>query len=133
AYAGLGEVDITAVTATPLSPVTNPPSPRERERATKPQAPPRVTSAAERLANRRDEATAAVRHATAEVKAAQGALADTIAAEQDADRAQGDAEREVERLRAELTQARFAVRAAQQRVATVRSERIAAEKAVAAA
>jgi hypothetical protein len=147
AYAGLGEVDITAATATPLSPV--PPSARSaagarRDVQSEVGAPSDVerrvgrsdgsrVSAAERLIARREEAAARLAAAADDVRAAERAVADQLSAEQEAERTQAAAEAEVEELREALTRARFAVRAAQQQLGTVKSDRIAAEKAVATA
>jgi hypothetical protein len=136
-YAGLGEVDITAATATPLSARTRSPASAaagagSSGRAAK-QAPARSRAAKPDLEARRAEADRRVSDAEDDVTRAQQAVQASMQAELDAEREQQRAEREVEQLREQLTKARFAVRAAQQQVATVHTDRVAAERAVTSA
>ena len=132
-YAGLGEVDITAATATPLSartPSTAPSTPSGRATKT---APSRSRAAKPDLEARRAEADRRLSESEDDVRRAQKSVQASMQAELDAEREQQRAEREVEQLREQLTKARFAVRAAQQQVATVHTDRVAAERAVTSA
>lgn len=124
-YAGLGEVDITAATATPLSarprPAPEPPP--------EPQ-PDRLTDA---LTERRKRLDVDLDQLRADVDAARQAAELAAAATREAVAAQRDAEAEVEDLRERLAQARFAVRQAQQDVASAQAARQRAEREVTAA
>ncbi|GAA4350076.1 coiled-coil domain-containing protein [Angustibacter luteus] len=136
-YAGLGEVDITAATATPLSSTS--PAPRTTSGGPPPSPAPasgdgtRRRSKEDQLAERRTAADERLSQAEEDIREAARAVQASMQAELDAEQAQQTAEREVEDLREKLTQARFAVRAAQQQLTTAHSDRATAERAVSAA
>ncbi|WP_426564736.1 hypothetical protein ACPPVT_01340 [Angustibacter sp. McL0619] len=126
-YAGLGEVDVTAATATPLSARPNSLEP------TKKPAPSKGRAAKQGMEARRAEGDRRLSETEDDVRRAQKAVQASMQAELDADREQERALQEVEQLREALTKARFAVRAAQQQVATVHADRVSAERAVTSA
>lgn len=149
-YAGFGEVDLTAATATPLtgrrpaapaSPAAEPPP--ERDRPT--SAPKRTTSREQTkppvagprgehvLAQRREQAARDLADADRAVEQAQAAATAAQAEQDAAERTQADAEARVDDLREQLAQARFAVRDAQRQATAAASARAAADKALGAA
>lgn len=142
-YAGFGEVDITAATATPLAPrlkVVTPAEPGKAERSeeseerARPQKraraePPRRTRADDILAERRAQTDRELEDAREAARRAQQAAERAGRAERDALTAQQDAEAQVEDLRAELARARVAARRAQQEVVSAQAERAAADRA----
>jgi hypothetical protein len=143
-YAGFGEVDITAATATPLRPVSEAKpdpirpatkraakptaatkeAPREDEpqRARRPAPSAGGPTAADRLlAQRREQAAAALADAERAVAQARQAADAAQAAQDDSEQAQSAAEQQVDALREQLAQARFAVRDAQRRASAAAS------------
>ncbi len=152
AYAGFGEVDLTAVTATPLAgrrparpapaqarekPRDDPTAaaakrPATQQRSTaKPSATP--SRAEQVLAQRREQAAHDLEEAERAVEEGRQAAAAAASAQGEAERAQSRAEARVDDLREQLAQARFAVRDAQRQATAAASGRAAAEKALAAA
>ncbi|GAB3589766.1 hypothetical protein GCM10027446_03050 [Angustibacter peucedani] len=154
-YAGLGEVDITAATATPVTsrprpaPEPEPDEPDDDDTGGQaaddepvPEPEPEPEPARRRpargdgvtvLAQRRDRAEHELDQAQADVRAAREAAELAASAAQEAVATQRDAEQEVDDLRERLAQARFAVRQAQQEVASTQAARQSAERAVTAA
>ncbi|KQX62032.1 hypothetical protein [Angustibacter sp. Root456] len=158
AYAGFGEVDLTAATATPLTgrgpAKASPEKPREKAREkpreqareteretererSRPPSPGRAKAGASRgdqvLAQRRDQAARDLDEAERAVEEARQAAAAAEAEQQQAEQVQSQAEAHVDDLREQLAQARFAVRDAQRRATTAASGRAAADKALGAA
>ncbi|HEX3003052.1 MAG TPA: hypothetical protein VHO27_02485 [Angustibacter sp.] len=160
AYAGFGEVDLTAVTATPLTggrpagpaapPEQKPKQKPERKSRTKsppkprgeasqqrpdrePKGPPPPSRADQVLARRREQAERDLADAERAVQQARQDAAAAQAARDEAQQTQSDAEARVDALREQLTQARFAVRDAQREATGAASAWTAAEKALAAA
>lgn len=152
AYAGFGEVDLTAATATPLAPRLKVVPPESAKRATaetraKPQKrteprkgaepqkaakvePPRRTRADDVLDERRATADRELEDAHEAARQARQAAEQADRAERDALAAQQDAEAEVDDLRDRLAAARVAARRAQQEVLSAQAERAAADRAV---
>ncbi|MGN6300516.1 MAG: hypothetical protein ACTHN8_05425 [Angustibacter sp.] len=146
AYAGFGEVDLTAATATPLAPrltVVAPSKPEKSEKPEKPPkpekrtaperaakaAPPRRTRADDVLDERRAKADGALADAREAARQAQQAAERARHAERDALAAQRAAEAEVDDLRDRLAGARVAARRAQQEVVSAQAERATADRA----
>jgi hypothetical protein len=145
-YAGFGEVDITAATATPLTARSRPAAPQPTpEPATKPTPLPTTESApqaapvkepprADRvLTERREQARHDLDQAEADAQRASAAVRAAVTAERAANTAQLESEAEVERLRQQLAAARATAREAQQAAVAAKGERASAERAAAAA
>ncbi|MGN6610189.1 MAG: hypothetical protein ACTHLJ_00290 [Angustibacter sp.] len=143
-YAGFGEVDLTAATATPLAPRLKVVTPEPEKRA-EPEKPaekratpekrtkvesPRRTRADDVLDERRAAADRELEDAQEAARQAQQAAEQADRAERDALAAQQDAEAEVDDLRDRLARARVAARRTQQEVLSAQAERAAADRAV---
>ncbi len=145
-YAGFGEVDITAATATPLARSERPAKKAAANKAAAKKAASQAPanpgskpstqgsdSGARVLAERRARAEQELAEAQAAAQAAREAAKAAESAHEDAVQVQSEAEQRVDDLREQLAQARFAVRDAQRQATSASSDRAAAEKAVTAA
>lgn len=133
-YAGFGEVDMTAATATPLSPRPVREARPARAAGSTPPARPTPDPAAETvLTERRERADRELGAAQDDARRAREAAERAAAAEQAAVAGQHAAEGEVDALRERLARAREAARAAQQAVVATSGERARADRAAAAA
>lgn len=137
-YAGFGEVDVTAATATPLSPQVRQP---ERSAARQPKADTTARPAGRKrapavdavLAERRERADRELASAQQDAEVAHAAARRAHVDEQEAQAQYAASHDDVEALRGRLSQAREGVRAAQQSVVAAQGERARAGRAAEAA